>query len=45
LQYYDREGVSFLPPEAMAALSVYLPDPDADPSGRHGRGVVLGPRS
>jgi len=26
--YYDRLGISFLPPEAMAHLSVDLPDPD-----------------
>lgn len=26
--YYDREGFSMLPPEAMAAISVDLPDPD-----------------
>jgi hypothetical protein len=27
-KYYDRWGISFLPPEAMAYLSVDLPDPD-----------------
>lgn len=26
--YYDRRGISFLPPEAMARLSVDLPDPE-----------------
>ncbi len=26
-RYYDREGLSFLPPEAMAAYSVEIPDP------------------
>lgn len=26
--YYDRLGISFLPPEAMACLSADLPDPD-----------------
>jgi hypothetical protein len=26
--YYDREGFSFLPAEAMAGISVNLPDPD-----------------
>ncbi|MEM9491324.1 MAG: hypothetical protein AAGC55_19410 [Myxococcota bacterium] len=28
LEYYDREGWSFLPPSARAALSVHLPTPD-----------------
>lgn len=27
-QYYDREGFSFLPPQAMAALSPYVFDPE-----------------
>jgi hypothetical protein len=27
-KYYDRRGISFLPPEAMACISVNLPDPD-----------------
>lgn len=27
-EYYDRRGISFLPPEAMAYVSADLPDPD-----------------